>query len=112
MALNPLDWGVSASVEGYLLTSAQNLGWCMPTGFGPAPLTWAEIYAYGQATGDLKEPWEYQVVRDMSVAYLAGHLSEVGVDPAEWILYKGLMMPLLPLRDKGRARLAQVTVEK
>ena len=77
-------------------------------------LPWAEIKAYADCTGDLKEPWEFQAVRDISAAYL--HASQMDGedvdDPAHWVLYKGLMLPMVPSRDMGRVRVAQTTVEK
>ena len=106
-----MEWGVSDTVEGYLLTSAQNLGWTTGTGFGPSPLTWAEIDAYARCTGDLKEPWEFQTIRDMSMAYIVGYQSDSTVDPAEWTRYKGLMMPIVLPLDAGRVKVTAKVVE-
>ncbi|MCC0013869.1 MAG: hypothetical protein H6881_08325 [Rhodobiaceae bacterium] len=36
------------------------------------PTAWAEIDAFGRATGILSEPWEYVALRKMCVAYFAG----------------------------------------
>lgn len=43
----------------------------MPMG-GWIPLPYAELSAYGEATGRLSTPWEYETVRAMSEAYVGG----------------------------------------
>lgn len=37
-----------------------------------APVTWLDLWAYGQATGAVSEPWEYEALQAMSRAYLDG----------------------------------------
>lgn len=39
---------------------------------GWTPLPYVELLAYGGATGRLSTPWEYETVRAMSEAYVAG----------------------------------------
>lgn len=36
------------------------------------PLTWPELWAFGQATQTITEPWEYEALAAMSRAYLEG----------------------------------------
>lgn len=43
----------------------------MPMG-GWVPLSFAEIHAFGQATGRLSTPWEHETIRAMSEAYIVG----------------------------------------
>ena len=110
--MDPTDWGVDPRVEGYLLTACQNMGWVLSGGFGVSVLPWAEIKAYADCTGELKEPWEFQAVRDISAAYLhASQMEEDVDDPANWVVYKGLMLPMVLPRDRGRVRVAKTTVE-
>ena len=109
--LDPRRWGVDPHAEGYLLNAAQNLGWVAATGFGPAPLTWAEIKAYGDCTGDLINPWEFQTVRDMSEAYLAGYTSKDGIDPAKWLCYEGCLLPLVLPANRDATRLLIKSME-
>jgi hypothetical protein len=35
------------------------------------PITWEALWSYAQATGALAEPWEFRIVMDMSLAYVA-----------------------------------------
>lgn len=37
-----------------------------------APITWLDLWAYGQTTGVLAESWEYETLQAMSRAYLEG----------------------------------------
>jgi hypothetical protein len=62
----PLDAGQ------YLADAFGEIGRITSTGFGPVPLTWAEIDAYARQTGTLSEPWEARCLRAMSHAYLEG----------------------------------------
>lgn len=55
----------------YLLAAFVELGCATPTGFGLAPLAFAEIRAFGELTGDIVEGWEAILVRRMSLAYIA-----------------------------------------
>jgi hypothetical protein len=34
------------------------------------PLSWSEIWAYANATGSIKEPWEFRAMMDMSRAFV------------------------------------------
>lgn len=50
--------------------------WAIPMPMGGwAVLPWAEIKAFGEATGRLATPWEYETAAEMSAAYVRG-LSE------------------------------------
>lgn len=53
----------------------------------PIPLTWLDVWAYGQATQDLSEPWEYQALHEMSRAFVAG--MQLGDDQAADPPYTG-----------------------
>lgn len=39
---------------------------------GWTPLPYVEMRAYGEATGRLSTPWEYETLRAMSEAYVSG----------------------------------------
>ena len=104
--LNPLRWGVEQGTGGYLLEAMQNIGWCGSSGFGPEPLSWAEIKAYADCSGDLEHPWEFQTLRDMSAAYIRGYNSDQGAaDPVTQPRYADLHMePLVHVFDRDAAR--------
>lgn len=56
-----------------LLEAMVMLRWAEPQAMGGwLPLPWAEIQAFGTATGRLASPWEYEVVGAMSAAYVRG----------------------------------------
>lgn len=49
------------------------MGCAAPAGMGGwMPLPFAELRAYGEATGRLSTPWEYETIRAMSEAYVVG----------------------------------------
>lgn len=56
----------------YLMEALFRAGPCTSGMNGPVPLTWLEVWAYGQATGGVAEPWEHEMLIDMSRAYLEG----------------------------------------
>ena len=52
----------------------------------PCPLTWSDLWTYGQATGAIDEPWEYEALQAMSRAYLDGYQhgkSHFAISPME-----------------------------
>lgn len=49
------------------------------TAMGAQPLTWADAFAYGQATLAITEPWEFRTIVKMSLAYLSER--EAGKNP-------------------------------
>lgn len=56
-----------------LLHACADLGFAAPAGMGGwMTLPFTELHAYGQATGRLSTPWEYETVRAMSQAYISG----------------------------------------
>lgn len=57
----------------YLATALHKLG-CFTRDDvgGERPLDWQTLWAFGQATGAIEEPWEYELLADMSAAYLRG----------------------------------------
>lgn len=62
-----------------LLTALSLMGWAVPMPMGGwIPLPWAELKAFGDATGRLSDPWEYETVSAMSAAYVAG-LADTGL---------------------------------
>ena len=105
--LSPLRWGVDKSAEGYLLEAMQNLGWCQSGGMDAAPLSWAEIKAYADCTRDLSEPWEFQTLRDMSMAYLRGYRADLHAeDPAVQPRHVELgIAPIVHVFDRDVARM-------
>ena len=62
--------GIDPEIDGgYLLDALFAVG---PTEWRQGeeiPVSWSELRAYGQATGVLSEPWEYEAVSAMSRAY-------------------------------------------
>lgn len=64
----------------YLASALFEVGPCTVTGMGDEiPITWEALWSYAQATGALTEPWEFRIVMDMSLAYVAG--KRAGEDP-------------------------------
>ncbi|AZV00278.1 hypothetical protein pkon1_p49 [Paracoccus phage vB_PkoS_Pkon1] len=56
-----------------MLSALASLGFATPVGMGGwVPLPYAELRAFGQSTGRLTTPWEYETVRAMSEAYVTG----------------------------------------
>jgi hypothetical protein len=39
-------------------------------GFGPDPVTFTEVAAYVDLTGDVLDPWEIEAIREMDHAFL------------------------------------------
>lgn len=57
---------------GYLIRCFSELGRIGNNGFGPQPLSWAEIEAYAAATEEISTPMEKRELRDMSKGYIRG----------------------------------------
>jgi hypothetical protein len=71
---------VELSAGQYLADVLTDLGFVARDGMGGEhALDWPVLWAYGQATGAVAEPWEYTALRDMSRAYLTGRIE--GADP-------------------------------
>lgn len=71
---------VELSAGQYLADALLDLGCIARDGMdGEQVLDWPVLWAYGQATGAIAEPWEYTALRDMSRAYLTGRIE--GADP-------------------------------
>jgi len=49
---------------------------------GRSTVDWRELHAFGQATGRLSEPWEYELLMEMASAYLEGN--NLGRDPLSY----------------------------
>ena len=57
----------------YLLDALVKAGLCGWSPMGdPEPLSWLDLWAFGQATRDVSEPWEYEALAEMSRAFVAG----------------------------------------
>ena len=71
----------------YLMGAFMALGCSHPAGMGgEMPIPWSEVHAYARATGTLTEPWEVELVRDMSAAYCRGRVegeNVFSIPPAE-----------------------------
>ena len=62
--------GIERGLDGeYLLDALFTVGPTDYRGGEESPVTWAELLAYGQATGAVSEAWEYEAVMAMSKAY-------------------------------------------
>lgn len=57
----------------YLISALVEIGFVESGANGPTPVSWRELTAYGDATGEVSKPWEFRTLRAMSVAYLDGH---------------------------------------
>ena len=59
-----------------MLHALSMMRWATPMPMGGwTVLPWTEIKAFGEATGRLATPWEYETASEMSAAYVSG-LSE------------------------------------
>lgn len=56
----------------HLMDALSDLGFHESSGFGPKPVSWGELLAFGQATSQVSEPWEFRALAKMSRAYCAG----------------------------------------
>jgi len=56
----------------YLVEALQDLGTFDDTEDGPKAISWTEILAFSRATLVVTEPWELQLIRDMSKAFVMG----------------------------------------
>lgn len=64
---------VPVTAGAYLFDALISAGLCTWGAMGdPMPLSWAEIWAFGQATRAVSEPWEFETLAEMSRAYVAG----------------------------------------
>lgn len=53
--------------------------WAIPMPMGGwVPLPWTELRAFGDSSGRISDPWEYETLSAMSEAYVAG-LTDVDV---------------------------------
>lgn len=72
---NPI--GIEKGIEGeYLLDALFAVG---PTEYRAgeeSPISWSELGAYAQATGDISEPWELRAVMSMSRAYFRAKMDK------------------------------------
>lgn len=55
-----------------MMDALKGIGFSQSHGFGPVPVSWQEIVAYAQATGEITEPWEFRALSGMSRAYCEG----------------------------------------
>ena len=99
-SMNPADWGVDVSKSGFILGAVTELGWAGSNGMGPTTLSWSEIKAYGELTGQNLAPWEARTLRNISEAYVYGYQSDNNLDPARWDRYMGALIPFIPLTEE------------
>jgi hypothetical protein len=53
---------------------------------GEGPLGWIDVWAYGQATQAIAEPWEFEALSRMSRAYVEGKIKgthPLGIAPMD-----------------------------
>lgn len=65
----------SVSIEAgeYLLDALISAGPCTWGPMGDAmPLSWLDLWAFGQATRAVSEPWEFETLHEMSRAFVSG----------------------------------------
>ena len=55
----------------HLITRLVEIGLTEATGMGAAPLSWREICEWQRATNVRLDPWEAELIRSLSVAYIA-----------------------------------------
>lgn len=62
-----------------------NIGMVSAGGMGPTPLSWSEITAWQRCTGIRLAPWHAQLLRNLSIAYIAETANaEAENAPAPW----------------------------
>lgn len=54
----------------YLIDWLLEAGPDMPGGMGAAPLTWGEIESWARLTGHQVAPWEAEILRHLSIAFV------------------------------------------
>jgi hypothetical protein len=55
----------------YLLDALFEVGPSATAGMGgEIPVSWAELWAYAQATQNISEPWEFRAIMQMSRAFV------------------------------------------
>lgn len=64
--LPPLDGGE------YMISLAQQMGWCGHGGMGPVPLSALEVSAWCDGTGEDLTQWEFATILKLSRAYVGG----------------------------------------
>jgi hypothetical protein len=77
------DWQPDMpSVEGseYLLAYLYEIGPCMYSGMGEAPLTHGEIEAWQRNTGTRLTPWEARTLRTLSLAHIGATQEATDID--------------------------------
>ena len=92
--------GIEAGDGAYLIEAIERLGWIEQSGMSIEPLRWTEIKAYADLTGDIAKRWEFNLIRDMSVAFIRGYKSEETFEPARWSEYQGLIRPLVMMKGE------------
>lgn len=71
---------VSLIAGQYLVEALMEAGPSKPDAMGgESSLGWADLWAYGQATQAISEPWEFAALSRMSRAYVEGKAA--GVNP-------------------------------
>lgn len=75
------------SIGGYLFEAMQRLGPARSTEMGGLrPVDWPEIAAFAQGTARVSEPWEIELLYDMSQEYISGYRTGCklfGIEPME-----------------------------
>ena len=73
----------------YLLEALFEVGPSGTAGMGgEIPLSWAEVWAYAQATQNLTEPWEFRAIVRMSKAFVKARIdgeSVFAIPPIEQV---------------------------
>lgn len=63
------------------------LGWALSAGMGLVSISYSEIKAYVELTGEMLSPWEVTMIRRMSEAYCVGTNDKIAA-------YQGLVIKL------------------
>lgn len=81
-------WAPLPRVEcgGYLLHYLQDVGPVMNGAMGAVPLSFSEIGSWADLTGTELQPWEAQMLRRLSLVYLAQSQRSTAHDcPSPWV---------------------------
>lgn len=70
-----------------VIRALDELGWALSGGMGVVSISYVEIKAYMELTGEKLSPWEVTMVRRMSEAYCVGTNDKIAA-------YQGLVVKL------------------
>ena len=79
------DMNLDTSKGKYLIEALMAMKPYSVTDNGYVPVSWVEIHAFMEATGRISEPWEAELLKEMSERYIQGMTDSkesLSVEPA------------------------------